>query len=203
MVLKEAIIRLRKEGKTYDEIVGVLGCAKSTISFHIGEGQKEKSRKRKRKWAAKANGLVRLKLSRFLRRKPYSNVKLKRGSGRLSPHDLFRNKVKQFKSRLRHSKGKHKVNNIKVDYNYKEVMKKIGDVPICYLTGKKIDLQKGEMYNFDHIKPVSKGGTNDLSNLGLATSNANAAKSDMSVDEFIVLCREVLEHNGFKVSPKK
>jgi hypothetical protein len=203
MVLKEAIIKLRKEGKTYDEIVGVLGCAKSTVSFHIGDGQKEKHRLRKRKWAAEANGLVRVKLSVFLNRKPYPNVKFKRGSGKLSPHDLFRNKVKQFKSRMKNTKGKHKVNNIKVDYNYKEVMKKIGDDPICYLTGKKIDLAKGELYNFDHIKPVSKGGTNDLSNLGLSTSNANAAKSNMSVSQFIILCREVLEHNGFKVSKKK
>jgi hypothetical protein len=203
MVLKESIIKLRKEGKTYDEIVGILGCAKSTVSFHVGDGQKEKHKIRKKEWASKENGLIRIKLSVFLNRKPYPNVKLKRGSGKLSPHDLFRNKVKQFKSRMKNLKGKHKVNNIKIDFNYKSVMKKIGSNPTCYLTGKPINLKRGEMYNFDHIKPVSKGGTNDLSNLGLSTANANAAKSDMSVKKFIILCREVLEHNGFKVTKKK
>jgi DNA-binding CsgD family transcriptional regulator len=32
--LKEKILSLRNEGKTYDEITKVLGCTKSTVSFH-------------------------------------------------------------------------------------------------------------------------------------------------------------------------
>ncbi len=32
--LKENILSLRNEGKTYNEIIKVLGCTKSTISFH-------------------------------------------------------------------------------------------------------------------------------------------------------------------------
>lgn len=37
MTLKEKIIKLREDGKTYKEIVETLGCSKSVISFHIGE----------------------------------------------------------------------------------------------------------------------------------------------------------------------
>lgn len=33
--LKSSIIELRKSGKTINEIKGILGCAKSTISFHL------------------------------------------------------------------------------------------------------------------------------------------------------------------------
>ena len=40
---KDKIIQLRAEGKTYGEIQKILGCSKGTISYHVGEGQKEKS----------------------------------------------------------------------------------------------------------------------------------------------------------------
>ncbi len=55
---KENILRLRAEGKTYNEIVSELGCAKSTVAYHCGLGQKEKTRYR-------TNGL-REEISRFL-----------------------------------------------------------------------------------------------------------------------------------------
>ena len=32
--MKEEILKLRKEGKTYNEIVEILGCAKSTVNYH-------------------------------------------------------------------------------------------------------------------------------------------------------------------------
>jgi len=44
--MKEKILELRKEGKTYNQIVEILGCSKSTVSYYCGEGQKEKTRKR-------------------------------------------------------------------------------------------------------------------------------------------------------------
>ena len=45
---KEEIIRLHKEGKSYKEIKEILGCSKGTISYHVGEGQKEKTINRSR-----------------------------------------------------------------------------------------------------------------------------------------------------------
>lgn len=48
----------------------------------------------------------------------------------------------------------------------------------CYLTGTPIDLTKDD-YCFDHIVPVSKGGT---------------------IEEYLSLCKQVLEHHGYTVS---
>jgi len=36
--LADDIRKLRDSGKTYDEIRDILGCAKSTISYHVGKG---------------------------------------------------------------------------------------------------------------------------------------------------------------------
>jgi len=43
---KENILRLRDQGKTYKEIQEILGCSKSTIAYHVGEGQKQKTKDR-------------------------------------------------------------------------------------------------------------------------------------------------------------
>lgn len=45
--MKEKILKLRDEGKTYQEIVRELGCSKSTVSYHCGDNQREKSSKRR------------------------------------------------------------------------------------------------------------------------------------------------------------
>ncbi len=55
---KENILRLRAEGKSYREIQKELGCSKSTIAYHCGEGQKAKTRYR-------TNGL-REEIAKFL-----------------------------------------------------------------------------------------------------------------------------------------
>lgn len=67
---------------------------------------------------------------------------------------------------------------------------------VCYLTGDTIDLNDPKSYSFDHIVPFSKGGTNELHNLGLTTRAANMAKSDLSVEEFVDLCEKVARHHG-------
>jgi len=46
---KQKIIELRSQGKTYKEIQEYLGCSKGTISYHLGEGQKEKTKERMHK----------------------------------------------------------------------------------------------------------------------------------------------------------
>lgn len=49
MNLKNKILELREQGKTYDEIKNVLGCSKSTIAYHLSEGQKQKTLNRTHK----------------------------------------------------------------------------------------------------------------------------------------------------------
>ena len=55
--MKQEILKLRAEGKTYDQIQVLLNCSKGTIAYHCGEGQKEKYRennqrrqKKNRQW---------------------------------------------------------------------------------------------------------------------------------------------------------
>ena len=43
---KERILELRAKGKTYSEIQEETGASKGTISFHCGEGQKDKTKER-------------------------------------------------------------------------------------------------------------------------------------------------------------
>lgn len=43
MAIKEQIIELRAEGKSYRQIEKILGCSKSTVSYHLGDRQKEKT----------------------------------------------------------------------------------------------------------------------------------------------------------------
>lgn len=46
--MKEKILALYSEGKSYREIASILGCSKGTISYHCGAGQKDKTRQRQR-----------------------------------------------------------------------------------------------------------------------------------------------------------
>lgn len=88
---------------------------------------------------------------------------------------------------------------VKPQFSVKDVLNKIGDDPICYLTGRKIDLTDSASYQLDHIIPKIKGGDNSLSNLQITCKDANMAKAHMSLDEFYSLCIEVVRYNGLKV----
>jgi hypothetical protein len=55
--IKDDILSLYEEGKTYAEIQSILGCSKSTISYHVGKGN-ENSR-------VKSNG-YRKKIKEFI-----------------------------------------------------------------------------------------------------------------------------------------
>ena len=46
MSLKEDILRLRSDGKSYRQIQTDLGCSKGTIAYHLGDGQKQKTLER-------------------------------------------------------------------------------------------------------------------------------------------------------------
>ena len=69
----------------------------------------------------------------------------------------------------------------------------------CYLSGRKLDFDNMKNIHFDHKIPRSKGGPNDLGNLGVCVSEANQSKADMTVEEYLELCKDVLEHNGYSV----
>lgn len=44
--MKDKIIELQKQGKSYNEIKKILNCSKGTISYYLGENQKQKTANR-------------------------------------------------------------------------------------------------------------------------------------------------------------
>ena len=81
-----------------------------------------------------------------------------------------------------------------------DVISKFGLNPRCYITGRLIDINKPKTYNFDHKIPTSRGGNNNIDNLGICTILANQAKFNMTPDELFNFCREVLEYQGYGVT---
>jgi 5-methylcytosine-specific restriction endonuclease McrA len=84
-------------------------------------------------------------------------------------------------------------------FRWNDVIEKFGWETTCYLTGDPINLREPLTYQFDHKIPSSRGGTGDISNLGIALRAANQAKSDMTIEELLSLCSKILQHNGYKV----
>lgn len=66
--MKDKILKLRLEGKTYNEIKEQLGCSKGTIAYHCGEGQKEKYLKRQRRNRKKFSYYILRRISYFQKR---------------------------------------------------------------------------------------------------------------------------------------
>jgi len=164
--MKDKIIQLHNEGKSYREIQKILGCSRGTVSYHCGLGQKEKMKNRLRSYKKTLLGILKRKKDNF----SFAN-------GRRT--------------------GLRK--RIHLPFSSKEFIDKLQQNPVCYLTGRSIDLWSPKTYQCDHIIPIVKGGTCNLDNLGLSCRNANMAKADMTHSEFLELCKEVLTHNGFKV----
>ncbi len=57
----------------------------------------------------------------------------------------------------------------------------------CAYTGKKLD----RTAQVDHKVPISRGGTNDASNIHWVTSDANWVKRDKTHDEFVAICSDI------------
>lgn len=58
----------------------------------------------------------------------------------------------------------------------------------CALSGRELTPQTAAL---DHIKPLSSGGGNAISNAQIVQYDVNRAKGDMANDEFIAMCRDV------------
>ena len=174
---KKSILALRKNGNTIAEIQKELGCSMSTIAYHLYPKTRETTKARTTK----------------IRKQPGYTRKDNQGA-----RNALTVKASQF-HRLGHRKNKQQLVR---SFTTEELLSRLGAQPCCYLTGNMIDLTNPASYSLDHVVPVSRGGTSTIDNLGLTTSEANRAKNDRTVEEFLVLCATVLKHNGYSVEKK-
>jgi 5-methylcytosine-specific restriction endonuclease McrA len=115
----------------------------------------------------------------------------RRKKRRDNPENVLALKLETFRGR----------NSIKsAPFKTEDVLRLIGKEPKCYLSGIPVDLSNRKSYQLDHVVPTSKGGSNDLTNLGVAATDVNKMKSDLSVDEFLGMCKKILDYNGYKVT---
>lgn len=61
----------------------------------------------------------------------------------------------------------------------------------CALTGRRLDPNTASL---DHIVPVRSGGQHVIENAQVLHRDVNKAKTTMTNDEFVQLCREVVRH---------
>jgi len=188
------IIELRKLNKPYRQIAKELKCATSLVGYYLDKNQREKYRIRQYNSRKKRHPFV-LKVQGFL----YENkrVKVSMYNSKFSVREVLITKFYSFR------KSKKGTDMMESKLTVEDVLKKFGENPKCYLTGEDIDIHKSRMYEFDHIIPRSKGVDNNIDNLGICSRRANRAKNDMTPDEFIMLCKTVLEHNGYKINKEE
>lgn len=190
----EKIILMRRDGKSYSEIIDTLNCSKGTVAYHCGVDQKQKNRRRNISFH-KTNPIDK-KLYTYKHRKTPDTTK---NTGRWTD-SIHKRKYVKLKNFVYNRKDKK---HMQLVFTIEDIMKRLGDNPKCYLTGEPIDMSKTSTYNFDHMIPYSRGGDSSLENLGVCTKLANKSKTDMTPDEYFFLCRKVLEHQGFTVIPPK
>jgi 5-methylcytosine-specific restriction endonuclease McrA len=176
--VKDKILALRAAGRTYNEIAAELGVSKGSISYHCGEGQKDKTRRRRIAARKMAHPLTR-KIENFC-------LDFRRSR---TTHKLLYRKMVSF---CREKTGKF--TSDMATFTIPQLLEKIGDDPKCALTGRPVDLLDASSYALDHVVPRAKGGANSLDNCQLVCSAANQAKHDMLQDEFVKLCEEVVAH---------
>ncbi len=192
--MKEDILKLRIEGKSYNEIQKLLGCSKSTIAYHCGNGQKDKTKNRQNK---RRQNVLLAKTDRFkYKQKSEASDTIKDSKNRKDVVESIRKFQKRDNS-VKKSVDK----NIETTFTWEDVVEKYGENTFCYLSGEEINLFDTN-YQLDHITPASRGGSNGFSNLGITHKIVNQMKGDLTTDELIDWCKKILIFNGYEVNKK-
>lgn len=106
---------------------------------------------------------------------------------------------KKFRTSVSHFRCANTPKDERLTYSYREVLEHLGGMKTkCYLTGIPINIETDD-YQLDHIIPVSKGGSNKISNCGITIPLANQMKTDMTVPELLEMCEKILKHHNYKV----
>jgi len=86
--------------------------------------------------------------------------------------DEIRAKNRAYKARKRGAEGKHTATDVTIQYERQHGK--------CYYCGRKL----GKVYHVDHVVPLSRGGSNDPSNLVVACPNCNVEKRNKMPHEW-------------------
>ena len=187
MKIKDQILELRNSGYSYRQIEQKLNCSKGTISYHCGKGQKTKTINRTIKNRLQQHPLIR-KIENFHLKYIEPPTKIIKNK---TLNRILRLKIEKF------SMNERGVYNNML-FTIEEFLAKVGDNPVCALTGRAIDLMNSKSYQLDHIVPRSKGGSSNLDNCQLLCKEANQAKHDLSLEDFIQLCNEVVDYHKLR-----
>lgn len=170
--LKDQIDNLKQLGKTVAEIAIELNCSKSAVYYNCNDKYKEFSSNYRKKY----------------RTRDYSKT-------RKQDRQKYENTIKRFRNKIKDS-------SVGNDCSYEDFKELINNSKTCYLSGRNINPYDGKTCHIDHKIPVSKGGDNSINNLGFTCKEVNMSKSDMTIDEFLTLCKDVLTYNGYVVTKK-
>jgi len=185
-ILGPKIKELRNKGYSYRDIENALGCSKSTISYHLGKGQKEKTKKRR----ANVSQSTYIHVKRV---NVFQNCQPKKQK---KQNNIQPQTYRQVSKSISDKASRFQRNN---NFSYKDVHAKYGDHFQCALTGRPLTWKNPQEYEYDHILPVARGGNNSIDNLQIVCTDANRAKNDLTEEEFLELCKEVVLHAGYKV----
>jgi 5-methylcytosine-specific restriction endonuclease McrA len=184
--LNKKIIALRQKQFSFKQIAKQLNCSLSTVSYAL--------RKKTRDKAKKKFDDIPIHI-RKIRKKIYS-FKNPRVPKNEKPAWYISKSPRQISKAISTKASRFQRT---MTFNYKDVHKKYGDHFPCALTGRPIEFNKPETYEYDHIQPLSRGGDNALSNLQILCPEANQAKGSLTDQEFIELCKEVVIHTGHRI----
>lgn len=188
---KQDILRLRAQGLGYKRIAKALGCVTSTVVYHCSPMGVQNDRKRQKRRGYLV--LLDKKVWRFAQ--PRSS---RTANYHIKANLRMTRKIQDFQ-RVPSSTTKIRRKYQKIQFNAKDVIIKFGMETECYLTGHPIRLDDPASYEFDHIVPVAQEGDSTINNLGIASREANRAKNDRTVPQFLNLCKRVLEHHGYSI----
>ena len=183
--LNKQIKALRQKGYTFNQIAKKLQCSKSTVSYALRK---------------KTRDVVKLKQENMLLYKKHIFNKIytfHHSTSAVKKQHWYINKTPRQISKAISTKAS--TFQKPMIFNYKDVYAKYGDHFPCALTGRPIDFNKPNTYEYDHIIPTSRGGDNTLNNLQIVCPEVNRAKQNLTDDEFIDLCKEVVIHGGHKI----